>query len=242
MLSATTTTTAEGTAMTHRTVRDVMTRDVITVGLTATYKTVTELLAVWEISAVPVLDDAGRVVGMASEADLMPKVEYEDGAEPAPLLDRHRKARGKAAGATAADVMTSPAVTIGPDASVVEAARLMDRARVKRLPVVDADGELVGIVSRRDLLSVFLRLDEAIRGEVVDDVFRRVLFVEPPQVSVEVHDGVVTLAGELEQKGLVEIAERLCRAVDGVVDVVNRLRYRVDDSKLRVVNPLLGRT
>jgi CBS-domain-containing membrane protein len=133
-------------------------------------------------------------------------------------------------------------VTIGPDASVVEAARLMDRARVKRLPVVDADGELVGIVSRRDLLSVFLRLDEAIRGEVVDDVFRRVLFVEPPQVSVEVHDGVVTLAGELEQKGLVEIAERLCRAVDGVVDVVNRLRYRVDDSKLRVVNPLLGRT
>lgn len=218
-----------------------MTRDVITVGEDAGYKTVADLLAVREISAVPVVDDAGHVVGIASEADLLAKVEFEGGAEPAPILGRRRKAHDRATGTTAGEIMTSPAVTTGPDASVVEAARVMDRARVKRLPVVDPDGQLVGIVSRRDLLSVFLQPDEGIRDEILSDVFQRVLWVQPPQVSVEVSDGVVTLAGELEQKSLAEIAVRLSRAVDGVVDVVDHLRYRLDDTKVHIDNPLMGR-
>jgi CBS-domain-containing membrane protein len=241
MLNTTDDNDGKGTAVTHRSVRDVMTRDVITVGEDAAYKTVADLLAVRGISAVPVMDGAGHVVGIASEADLLPKVEFEGGAEPAPILRRHRKAYERATGTTAGEVMTSPAVTVGPDASVVEAARLMDRARVKRLPVVEPDGQLIGIVSRRDLLSVFLQPDEGIRDEILNDVFRRVLWVQPPQVSVEVNDGVVTLAGELEQKSLAEIAVRLCRAVDGVVDVVDHLRYRLDDTKVHIDNPLLGR-
>jgi CBS domain-containing protein len=115
----------------------------------------------------------------------------------------------------------------------------MDRRKVKRLPVVDADGRLVGIVSRRDLLRVFLQSDEAIRAEILDDVFHRVLWVEPPQVSVEVHDGVVTLAGQLEQRSLVEIAVRLTTAVGGVVGVENHLTYKTDDRRIDVPSSLL---
>jgi CBS domain-containing protein len=227
--------------MTHRTVRDVMTPGVATVEETTPYKTVADLLAERRISAVPVLDRDGRVAGIVSEADLLHKVEFNGDAAEGSFLDRqlHRGARAKAAGTVAKDVMTSPAVTIPPDATVVEAARVMDRRKVKRLPVVDADGRLVGIVSRRDLLGVFLQPDEAIRAEVLDDVFHRVLWVEPPHISVEVQDGIVTLAGKLEQRSLVEIAVRLTTAVGGVVGVVNHLTYQTDDRRIDVPSPLL---
>lgn len=228
--------------MTHRTVRDQMTRDVVTVIVDTPYKAVAELLESRRISAVPVLDADGRVAGVVSEADLLPKIEFEGVDEPAPFLDRNRKARAKAVGTTAGEVMTSPAVTITPDESVTAAARLMDRKRVKRLPVVDTDGQPVGIVSRHDLLRVFVQTDEVIQAEVVEDVFRRILWIEPPQVTVDVQDGVVTLAGELEQRSLVDIAARLTAAVDGVVGVVNKLGYRVDDRRLEVPDPLLRRT
>lgn len=228
--------------MTHRTVRDQMTRDVATVGVGTPYKAVVELLESRRISAVPVLDADGRVIGVVSEADLLPKIEFEGVDEPAPFLDRNRKARAKAVGTTAGDVMTSPAVTITPEESVTAAARLMDRKRVKRLPVVDTEGRPAGIVSRHDLLRVFVQTDEAIRTEVVDDVFHRILWIEPPHVAVDVQDGVVTLAGELEQRSLVDIAARLTAAVDGVVGVVNKLSYRLDDRRLEVTDPLLGRT
>jgi CBS domain-containing protein len=219
-----------------------MTRDVVTVAENAPFKTVAELLAVWEVSALPVLDDTEHVVGVVSEADLLPKVEFEGSTKAPSLLDRNRKAREKAAATTAGGAMSKPAVTIGPDTSVVEAARAMDRAQVKRLPVVDAEGHLAGIVSRRDLLSVFLRPDDAIRDEIVSDVFGHVLWTEPADVSVDVYEGIVTIAGELEQRGLVQIAVRLCRAVDGVVDVVNHVRYRIDERDIHVVSPLLGET
>jgi CBS domain-containing protein len=228
--------------MTHRTVRDQMTRDVATVGVSTPYKAVVELLESRRISAVPVLDPDGRVIGVVSEADLLAKVEFEGVDEPAPFLDRNRKARAKAVGTTAGDVMTSPAVTITPEESVTAAARLMDRKRVKRLPVVDTDGRLVGIVSRHDLLRVFVQTDESIRAEVLDGVFRRILWIEPPQVAVDVEGGVVTLAGELDQRSVVDIAVRLTTAVDGVVGVVNKLGYRVDDRRLEAPDPLLGRT
>ncbi len=228
--------------MTHRTVREQMTHNVATVGVDTPYKAVVELLESRRISAVPVLDADGIVIGVVSEADLLAKIEFEGVAEPAPFLDRNRKARAKAVGTTAGDVMTSPAVTITPEQSVTAAARLMDRKRVKRLPVVDTAGRSVGIVSRPDLLRVFVQTDEAIRNEVVEDVFRRILWIEPPHVAVDVQDGVVTLAGELEQRSLVDIAVRLTVAVDGVVGVVNKLGYRVDDRRLEAPDPLLHRT
>jgi CBS domain-containing protein len=227
--------------MTHQTVRDVMTHDVVTVEEATSYKTVADLLADRQISAVPVLDADGRVAGVASEADLLQKVEWKGDTGVDTIFDRlrHRDERAKAAGSTAGEVMTSPAVTIAPEASVTAAARLMDRAKVKRLPVVDSSGQLVGIVSRRDLLRVFLQADDVIRAEVIDDVFHRILWTEPPYVSVEVEDGIVTLAGELEQRSLVDIAVRLTAAVGGVVSVVNDLSYRLDDRRLDVRNPLL---
>lgn len=228
--------------MTHRTVRELMTRDVTTVGADTPYKAIVDLLGTRKISAVPVVDADRRVAGVVSEADLLAKVEFEGAADPAPFFDRNRKARAKAGGTTAGDVMTSPAVTIAPDESVTAAARLMDRKRVKRLPVVDGDGRLVGIVSRRDVLRVFVQTDEAIRAEVVDDVLRRILWIEPPLVAVNVEDGIVTLTGELEQRSVVEIAVRLTTAVDGVVGVVNKLSYRVDDRRLEAPDPLLSRT
>lgn len=218
-----------------------MTQDVVTVEETTNYKAVAEAMAARKISAVPVVDGAMRVIGVVSEADLLYKVEFEPAEDSGSFVARHRHgvARAKAAGTTAGDVLTKPAVTTTADATVASAARLMDRRRVKRLPVVDEDGRLVGIVSRRDLLRVFLRSDDAIRSEVVEYVLRRLLWVGPPEITVEVSDGVVTLAGQLEQKTLVEIAGRLTGGVPGVVAVVNHLTYRTDDRRLEVPNPLL---
>jgi CBS domain-containing protein len=141
---------------------DVMTTTVVAVRERATYKEIADALAEFGVGAVPVLDEDDRVVGLVSEADVLPKVEFA-GDEPRPPLFarlRRRRARAKPAGDTAGALMTSPAITIGPDSSIMDAARLMEDARVKRLPVVGDEGRLAGIVTRRDLLRAFLRLDE----------------------------------------------------------------------------------
>jgi len=142
-----------------------------------------------------------------------------------------RTARAKAAGDTAAELMTAPAVTVGPEVSVAEAAKLLDRHGIKRLPVVDDAGRLVGIASRADLLKVFLRSDEDIHREVLEDVLRHTMWVDPDAFTVEVRDGVVTLMGPLEFRSLIPIAVRLVHGVDGVVDVVDRLWFEVDDAR-----------
>lgn len=123
-------------------------------------------------------------------------------------------------------------VTIRADHTVVDAARLMDRKQLKRLPVLDVNGDLVGMVSRADLLKVFLREDDEIRAEVAADVFERVLGTEPDGIRIEVRDGVVSLAGELEEKSTIRIALQLTQRVDGVVDVVDHLSYRYDDTRV----------
>ncbi len=118
--------------------------------------------------------------------------------------------------------MTSPAVCIAPGASVVAAARLMARHQIKRLPVVDGDGRLVGLVSRSDLLQVFLRDDQAIRQDIVEDVLGQVEGVSPAAVGVDVTQGRVVLSGTIDPPYLVPIVLRLCRSVDGVVTVTDR--------------------
>jgi CBS-domain-containing membrane protein len=222
-------------------VRDVMTQDVVTVDEHASFKEVARLLTERRVSALPVLDGEGRVVGVVSEADLMPKEEFPEGQPGGRLFQgrRRREIRAKAAGDTAAELMTSPAVTIGPDAGVAEAARLLHRHGIKRLPVVDPAGPLLGIVSRADLLKVFLRADADIAREVRQQVLRRAMWIDPDTVAVEVRDGVVALTGQLERRSLIPITVNLVRGLDGVVDVVDRLSFRFDDSTITVPSDLL---
>ncbi|NJP88727.1 CBS domain-containing protein [Nonomuraea sp. FMUSA5-5] len=218
------------------TVADVMTEKVVTVTAATPFKEIAETLISGGISAVPVTDDDRHVLGVVSEADLLRKEEfreqfYREGYQP-PLRARmrHPKGRQKAAGDTAAELMTSPAVCVSPEASAVEAARLMDTHDVKRLAVVDYNGRLVGIVSRRDLVKLFLRADEDIAVEVREDILVRNLWVDTSGVEVEVHQGVVTLSGWMERRSEAGIAARMTHRVNGVVDVVDKLAWKQDDS------------
>jgi CBS-domain-containing membrane protein len=218
-----------------------MTQDVATVEEHASFKEVATRLTDRRVSALPVLDRQGRVVGIVSEADLMLKEEFPEGPPEARLFHGRgrRETRAKVAGGTAAELMTSPAVTIGPDASVAEAARLLHRHRIKRLPVVDPAGPLLGIVSRADLLKVFLRADADIATEVRQRVLVRAIWIDPDTVVVEVRDGVVTLTGQLERRSLIPITVGLVRGLDGVVDVVDRLSFQFDDSTITVPSDVL---
>jgi CBS-domain-containing membrane protein len=224
-----------------RRVRDVMTREVVTVDEETPFKEITQLLADCHISALPVLDSDGRVVGVVSEADLLLKEELPEGPAGGHLFQgrRQRATRAKAAGDTAVELMTAPAITVGPDASIPEAARLLHRHQVKRLPVVDPAGPLLGIVSRADLLKVFLRSDADIATEVRQQVLRRTMWIDPDTIAVEVRDGVVTLAGRLERSSLIPIVVSLVRGLDGVVEVVDRLSFETDDTPFMVPSDLL---
>jgi len=218
--------------MQHRTVQDVMTPQVVTVRRNAPFKRVAELLAGHDVTAVPVVDDGFRPIGIVSESDLLQKevVRPEpDGRSPIPWL--HPRDRGRAEAETAEGLMTSLLVTARPDWSIVEAARTMDHHHVKRLPVVDDTGVLVGVVSRGDLLRVFLRHDSAIREEIVHDVLERTLLLAPDAVHVQVLDGVVTLTGEIGRRSTLPVVLRLCRTVDGVVAVHDRLTGSFDDHR-----------
>ncbi|WP_458247674.1 CBS domain-containing protein [Streptomyces sp. MAI_2237] len=202
------------------TVSDVMTQTVIAVGRDASFKEVVGLIDQWKVSALPVLVGEGRVVGVVSEADLLPKEEFRDGGEE----NAERTEREKAAALTAGELMSTPAVTVHADASVAEAARIMARRHVKRLPVVDSVGILQGVVSRSDLLKVFLRDDEEIADEVRHSVLGHLPITTPLTVSVA--DGVVTLGGVLPDRTLVPIVARAVRAVEGVVDIRLDLTHR----------------
>ncbi|NUP43675.1 MAG: CBS domain-containing protein [Streptomyces sp.] len=200
-------------------VSDVMTRAVAAVGRAAAFKDIVRTMQDRKVSAVPVVDGGNRVVGIVSEADLLPKEEFRD-SDP----DRHTQLRrlsdlAKAGSVTAGELMTSPALTVRANATLAQAAREMARARVKRLPVVDDSGRLEGIVSRADLLKVFLRDDEEIAEEVRREIVSYLLPAPASAVRVQVRDGVVTLGGRVRDTSLVPVAARLVRAVEGVVDV-----------------------
>ncbi|RIV41541.1 CBS domain-containing protein [Micromonospora radicis] len=215
-------------------VGDVMTRDVATVVEQTPYRKIVDLLAERRVGAVVVVDDFGHVRGVVSEADLLHKVEWMGEPHERRVFEgpRQRRARRKGTAGTARELMTSPAVTVSAHTSVVGAAKLMDRAGVKRLPVVDDLGRVVGIVTRSDLLSVHLRPDADIRDDVVQEVLRRVLAVRDGTVRVEVRDGVVTMTGKLDRRSAADIAVRLAARVSGVVEVVDELGYDFDDTEL----------
>ncbi|MFE7210233.1 CBS domain-containing protein [Streptomyces sp. NPDC001698] len=200
------------------TVGDVMTPTVVALAGGAMFKEIVRTMEQWGVSAMPVLDGRGRVLGVVSEADLLRKEELRDndpdlpGGPPPVVGSRSAKARA----VTAEELMNTPAVTVHPAATLGRAARLMARHGVKRLPVVGDDGVLIGIVSRSDLLKVFLRGDEDIAAEVRRQVVAAGL---ADSVGVAVREGVVTLTGRVPDASLIPLAIRLARSVEGVVDV-----------------------
>jgi len=204
------------------TVKDVMTAPVVTVTRGTTYKDVAAMLRQHRVSAFPVVDSGGTVIGVVSEADLLAKeaLSGEQAGLIAGLL--HREERDKAAGLTAGDLMSRTVVTVGPDDPVDHAARLMYTLRVKRLPVVGSGGELLGIVSRTDVLAVFDRTDDDIRADVIDTMMRHEFLLDPRQFTVTVEDGVVTLEGRPETVALGHALIRKTEDIPGVVAVRDR--------------------
>jgi CBS domain-containing protein len=134
--------------------------------------------------------------------------------------------------------MTTPAVTVQPRASLTAAAKLLESEHVKRLPVVDDLGHLVGIVSRRDLLTVYLRPDDAIRQDIVEEVLRRMLQLDPTEVQVTVVEGIATFTGNVDRKSTAQIAVHVSRAVPGVIQVVDQLTFRYDDTVVAAITGL----
>ncbi len=210
------------------TVKDVMTTRVVWVKKSASFREMAHALRENRISAFPVLDEEGKVIGVVSESDLLAK-EARNGEHDgltgmvSDLL--HHNELVKARGITAGELMTSPPVTVGPEDTVEHAARLLYKRKVKRLPVVDVAGHLAGIVSRADVLAVFDRPDEDIRREVNAEILFDQVLGDPNRLSVAVKDGVVTLAGTPETEGIGREIVDQTRHVQGVVAVRDRLSY-----------------
>jgi len=209
-------------------VRDVMSGEVVAVRRDASFKEMAARLRECRVSAFPVIDENRRVIGVVSEADLLAKeaLAGEHAGLPAAISGiLHHKEYKKAEGVTAGDLMTHPAVTVRPEDTVEHAARLMYTLQVKRLPVVDAGGYLVGIVSRADLLAVFDRSDEEIHAEIVNDVILRDFLIDPALFTVSVADGVVTIRGNPETADLGHRLVTRIRHIQGVVAVRDELAY-----------------
>ncbi|MEV5955350.1 CBS domain-containing protein [Streptomyces sp. NPDC051987] len=211
-------------------VGDVMTVPAVAVGRDARFKEIVRVMQERRVSAVPVVNGAGRVVGVVSEADLLPREEFRGREVTRFERIRRRSDLARAAGMTAAELMSRPAVTVHADVTLAQAARLMAVHHVKRLPVIDDEDRLRGVVGRGDLLKVFLRSDEDIEEEVRRTVVSYLFPMFAHAIHVSVRDGVVRLRGPVHDPSLVWVAEHLVNAVEGVVGVESRLG---DDEAVR---------
>ncbi|WP_328724537.1 CBS domain-containing protein [Streptomyces sp. NBC_00259] len=234
--------------MKHSKIGSLMVDDVVSVIPQTSFKEVAKLLAVHRISGLPVVDTDDKVLGVISESDLIlrqagaaPAAEPARRAQPAwrppPTgVDETEDGPGtKARAMIARELMSHPAITVHAGDTIAVAARTMAQHHVERLPVVDTEGRLAGIVTRRDLLQVFLRPDADIRREIVDEILEQTLWLSPDAVQAHVIDGVVTLDGQLGRFSDIQVVVRLTQEVDGVVSVVDKLTYRCDDSGSRPV-------
>ena len=212
----------------NSTVKDVMSTHVIAARQSAPYKELAAMLRNQRVSAFPVIDDDNKVIGVVSESDLLAK-EALEGTVPMTLQSMTRqRVQSQVNGVTAADLMTKPVVTIGPDEPVTHAARLMYNQRVKRLPVVSDDGTLIGIVTRSDVLSVYGRPDADIQREVIQDLIQGTYRSDPGRFTVTVKDGIVTIEGTPETTAVGHDIIGTARHVEGVVAVRDRLSYPSD--------------
>ncbi|MCI0383748.1 CBS domain-containing protein [Streptomyces sp. CNQ085] len=205
----------------RHTVGDVMTEDVVTFRPDTPLPEAAALLDANDIVAAPVIDDDGAPVGVVSASDVlrhetgMPDPQGQDGDDERPW--------GKARARTAGTLMSSPVFTARADWTIPRVARELRRRHVKQLPVVDEDGLLAGIVTRSDLLDVFVRSDAEIREEVEQDVLGGILDLDEDAVAVEVREGTVILRGDVPEARLVPVVVGLCQGIDGVVAVDARL-------------------
>jgi CBS-domain-containing membrane protein len=196
---------------------DVMTTDVISVTPDTPITNAARLMFRNRISGLPVCDETSCLVGIITEADFLRlELARQEADELAPIV-------------TVAEVMSDEVITIGPDAAIVDAARTMVIHDVNRLPVVDGEAKMLGIISRLDVVAVFTRPDDVIEDEIREDVLRRILFVDPETVSVTVVNGVATFEGEIGTRRESRLLGELVRRLDGVMRVDNRLTWRIDD-------------
>lgn len=217
----------------RRTVADVMTTSVHIAGPQTPFKLLVRLIDENRVSAIPIVDHQGMPVGIVSEADLLLKERRSELAhEDLAHVRRRREQRTKADAVVASELMTSPPITVPATRTLPEAARLMQERNVRRLVVVDGSGRIAGIVSRSDLLQVFLRTDDELRREVKDELIPALLLESTADVRVDVRCNVVTLSGEVDRLSDARILSRMTAEIDGVVSVIDRLTYRWDDTKV----------
>ncbi|HEY7602929.1 MAG TPA: CBS domain-containing protein [Gaiellaceae bacterium] len=213
-------------------VKDLMTTDVLTVETGTPLKDAAMLLARHRISGLPVVDDEQRVLGVLSEGDILYK-ETETPDRPSFLERMLTGGNGtfelKLAARTVGEAMSAPALTIGPRRPVTEAATRMIEEGVNRLPVVDHNERLMGIITRADLVRAFVRSDEEIEQEIREDVIRRTLWLEPRDLEIVVNAGEVELTGEVETKAEAELIPEFIQRVPGVVTVLSKLRWREEN-------------
>jgi CBS domain-containing protein len=215
-------------------VRDVMTREVVSVAPSARLKDLAALLVEHRISGLPVVDDDGAVVGVVSEADLLVRQLGNVSSRHGPLswlLDDRPDASElrRRAATTVAQAMTSPATTVDADRPLREAAALMVERGINRLPVTEG-GQLVGIITRADFVRAYLQRDQEILHAIRDNVIRRTMWLDPDDLNVEVREGIVRIAGRVDRRSAATILEKLIGVVDGVVDVDSYLTWEIDDT------------
>ncbi|WP_046468530.1 CBS domain-containing protein [Allosalinactinospora lopnorensis] len=223
-----------------RIVREVMTTDVLSIGPESSVKEVARLMVARGVSALPVVED-DRVVGIVSETDLVRHGEFvsegpEDEDDRVPLQTRLRRGLGAAGSVqdrtrteSAVGLMTRKVVTTGPEETVVAVARAMERHDLKQLPVVDERGRLMGMISRRDLLRVFVRPDEDIARDIGTALAAVPAWLDAGRIRFQVDDGAVTIEGRLEHRSHCAVITQLIHTVDGVVGLHSKLTWNVDD-------------
>jgi CBS domain-containing protein len=211
---------------------DLMTTEVVTIGADQTIKDAARLMVADRVSGLPVVDDSGRLIGIVTEADFLERQVDKESPSGGLLGAVFGPQSSHADAVTVREVMSTNVITVAADAKVAEAARLLATNSIKRLPIVDGDGAVIGIISRADIVAAFARPDELIEDEIREDLARRVLFVDPDSLSVSVTDGLVGIGGELPTKTDARILEELTRRLEGVVSVDSSLTWKVDDTKL----------
>lgn len=217
-------------------VRDVMTSPVVSVRRSTPLKEVALLLIDNRISGVPVVDVDGAVLGVVSEADFLVKEQGADAIRHrllARFLGESRETRAqvaKLAAVTAAEAMTSPAVTIDSHRWISEAAAVMTARKVNRLPVLD-DGRLVGIVTRADLVRAYVRSDDELARTISEDVLLRILWLDPTSFTVVVTDGMASISGRVERRSTAEMLEQTVSMVPGITGVHADVAWVVDDTR-----------